>query len=488
AAPAPPPSLTVVVPENVWSGRQISALENVAHLSHSQAVRCRILVIGDAAGSRLVEALIKAGAAPGSIKIAPRNPSRNPLYDALRTGSQETTDDLLLYVEPNLNLPGGELESLLERWRRFPADVVVASRRHGKNWKLKPLMGRILSNVYHTFVRKLFFMDAGDAQTGVKLFRVRTLRQVLPRLVLKEYALDLEVLAVAHHLGHSIHIEPITVEPDSPQRRAYVLDIFHLVMDTLSIGYRMRVLHYYDRPQIPPAQHPAVSVVIPCVAPNRYLTECLRACERLDYPADKIQIIVLPNEADAVPFPKVTVIPTGPCGPGKKRDSALAHCTGEIVAFIDDDTAPETDWLKNAMRCFEDDRIAAVGGPAVTPATDSLRQAASGAVYSSWLVAGNQNYRYAPAPGRWVDDYPSCNLFIRRSVLSQAGGFDTSYWPGEDTILCTKITHELNQKIWYDPDVVVYHHRRAMFGGHLKQIRRYAEHRGFSSSATPPPL
>ena len=63
--------------------------------------------------------------------------------------------------------------------------------------------------------------------------------------------------------------------------------------------------------------------------------------------------------------------------------------------------------------------------------------------------------------------------------MQELGGFDTKFWPGEDTFLCLKIIKGLKKKIIYDPDVLVYHHRRSLFKGHLKQIANYAAHRGY---------
>ena len=45
--------------------------------------------------------------------------------------------------------------------------------------------------------------------------------------------------------------------------------------------------------------------------------------------------------------------------------------------------------------------------------------------------------------------------------------------------MCAKIIQERRQRIWYDPDVLVFHHRRPVFRPHLRQLRRYAEHRGY---------
>ena len=77
------------------------------------------------------------------------------------------------------------------------------------------------------------------------------------------------------------------------------------------------------------------------------------------------------------------------------------------------------------------------------------------------------------------------NLIARASTLRELGGFDTRYWPGEDTILCMDIVHKLGKRIVYDPRVVVTHHRRPLFGPHLRQVGRYARHRGFFARRFP---
>ncbi|MCL4486905.1 MAG: glycosyltransferase [Chloroflexi bacterium] len=219
-----------------------------------------------------------------------------------------------------------------------------------------------------------------------------------------------------------------------------------------------------------------VSIVIALKGDNPYIRETLTCLRELDY-AD-YEVFLLPD----APFsagPDVHVIPTGPVGPAAKRDAALQSVTGEIVAFLDDDTYPERDWLRNAVKYFGNPEVAAIGGPAVTPPADDERRQASGAVYVSLLGGGNYAYRYVPREMKEVDDYPTCNLLVRRTVLERLGGFDTTFWPGEDTKLCLEITRTLGMKIIYAPDVVVYHHRRALFSGHLKQVRSYSQHRGY---------
>jgi len=220
-----------------------------------------------------------------------------------------------------------------------------------------------------------------------------------------------------------------------------------------------------------------VSIVIPCREVDSFTRESIEHCLSLDYP--DFEILLLPDSEPDIDFPMVKVIPSGPVGPSEKRDLALDYTGGEIIAFIDNDAYPREDWLREGVKHFKEDDIAAVGGPAVTPPSDSLLAQASGFVFSSFLGSGSLSFRYIPKAQRYVDDYPSCNLIIRKSVLQELGGFSTFFWPGEDTKLCLEITNKLNKKIICDPEVLVYHHRRNLFRPHLKQVWSYAVHRGY---------
>lgn len=222
---------------------------------------------------------------------------------------------------------------------------------------------------------------------------------------------------------------------------------------------------------------PLVSIIIPYPKDNPFLQECMQHCLKLDYPA--YEIILLPDGEEKHDWPNTQIIPTGKIGPSEKRDIGLKNAKGEIVAFLDDDTFPVKDWLKNAVHHFENPEIAAVGGPAATPENDSMLQKASGAIYESPLVSGKYVYRYLPKQKQYVDDYPSCNLIVRKSIMDEIGGYNSFYYPGEDTVICLKITKDLKKKIIYDPEALVYHHRRNVFRAHLKQIKNYALHRGY---------
>ena len=226
-----------------------------------------------------------------------------------------------------------------------------------------------------------------------------------------------------------------------------------------------------------------VSIIIPVRTYTLDLKETILYLEKQSFKS--FELIVVTDEKEKIKNAKV-LASTNP-GPAYKRNLAVAKARGEILAFLDDDSYPDRDWLKNALKIFkEDGNIAAVCGPTLTPPSDNVYQKASGWVWSSWLGSGGAGtYRNKIANRREVDDFPSVNLLVQKKDFEKVGGFDVNHWPGEDTKLCLDLTKKLEKKIIYDPGVLVFHHRRPVFLPHLRQIGRYAKRRGFFAKKYP---
>jgi len=224
----------------------------------------------------------------------------------------------------------------------------------------------------------------------------------------------------------------------------------------------------------------SVAIIIPVKYFNLNLKKAIEECLNLDY--SNFEILVFPDEINDgfIPFEgKIKLIPTGNMGPALKRDMALEHSSADLFAFLDDDAYPESDWLKKAVGHFKEKEVGAVGGPSVTPVESGFAEVASGYTFASITVSGPYTYRYVPGDRIMeVDDYPSCNFIVCREIFKKLGGFDSNFYPGEDTKLCLEITKKLNKKIIYDPAILVFHHRRDSLSGHVKQVGNYALHRG----------
>src|SRR6266511_4527616 len=92
---------------------------------------------------------------------------------------------------------------------------------------------------------------------------------------------------------------------------------------------------------------------------------CLDGMQKLHYPDYEV-IVVSDGSTDAVPQIAseydVRLVETENRGLGSARNTGLRAATGEIVAYTDDDTRPDVDWLKYLAHTFTTTEYAAVGG------------------------------------------------------------------------------------------------------------------------------
>ncbi len=411
------------------------------------------------------------------VVVLPANAGKG---DALRQGFEVSRGSHVVFLDADLDLTPRLLPHFFEVMEQTRSDIVIGSKRHPQSVLDYPRFRRVVSSIYYFMIKMMFGLPIHDTQTGIKLFKRAAVAWVFPRMLVKHFAFDLEILSIAHEHGFRIAEAPVVLDFHGGGlgcvRPSAVRSVLH---DTLAVFYRLKILRYYQ--SIPdsrmPEPPPLVSIIIAYPGPTGYLDEALAGIAKQTY--RRFEVILLPDEPSGrIWGDGIREIPTGRRRPAEKRNVGLAQARGEIVAFLDDDAYPASDWLARALGYFADPAVGAVGGPGVTPPNDPYLAQVSGWAYANRLVSGGFRYRYAPDRVRTIDDYPSCNLFVRTDCMREIGGFRTDYWPGEDTYLCMELVHR-SRKIIYEPRSLVYHHRRPVFRPHLRQVGRYGLHRGY---------
>ena len=475
-------NLSVILPVFNLAGSIGGNLEKVEAVLRRTGLTYEIIPVDDGSLDGTAAAL-RAWAANGPSRlpvILDRNGGKG---NALKAGFRASVGELILLLDGDLDILPGYLPGFLEALESQRADIVIGSKRHPKSRVRYPWHRRLASAVYFTLVRLFIGMPITDTQTGMKLFRREVLGEALDRMLVKTYAFDLELLAIAYGRGAKIVEAPVAIRFGDKFGALSPRTVRQMALDSLAVFYRLRLLNYYAHVEVPPPldHDPLVSVVIACPNGSWMLDECLAALARQTY--RNFEVIVLPDSdfliSSSPHFPLHT-LPTGKVRPAEKRNIGIKAAKGEIVAFIDDDAYPDSRWLENAVKYFGEPTIGALGGPGVTPPGDGFWAACGGRVYENIFVSGNYRYRYLGGRVRKdIDDYPSCNLFVRKEVLDAIGGYRTDFWPGEDTLLCEDIVRKAKRRIVYDPWTLVYHHRRPLFAAHLRQLGRYGFHRGY---------
>ena len=166
---------------------------------------------------------------------------------ALKEAFRLCKGDWVVFLESDLDIDPSQLEIFFEIQRREGADVVIGSKRHPQSKLKYPFKRRVISAGYFFLVKLLFRLPLRDTQTGLKLFRREVLKAVFPKVLVKRYAFDLELLVLAHHLGFSIAEAPVIVEYRGKYGHIGLRSVFNIWWDTMAVFYRLSIKHYYDK-------------------------------------------------------------------------------------------------------------------------------------------------------------------------------------------------------------------------------------------------
>lgn len=202
------------------------------------------------------------------------------------------------------------------------------------------------------------------------------------------------------------------------------------------------------------------------------LVRCLEALNGLPDDGQEIVVIDSASVGDATRqvvarFPGVRYVREVRPGLDIARNRALAEARHEIVAFTDDDAAPDAGWLRALARGFADPRTLCVTGLTLPIELETPAQ--------EWFERTNgfgRGYRRIVHDGIEADPFlvarvgAGVNMALRRSILELVGGFDealdagTPTHSGGDHDMFTRIL-AAGYRIIYEPTALNWHrHRR----------------------------
>ncbi len=209
---------------------------------------------------------------------------------------------------------------------------------------------------------------------------------------------------------------------------------------------------------------PPVSILISSKDRRGLLDRALASLAELDYPRDRIEIVVVEETDDARPLPGIRYvpIPRENKGYGYTRNVAVAHAQHDILAFTDDDCVVDPVWLRELVTPLtRDTEVAGVAGAVRVQSRDLLAQC------ENILGFPEGGLRYIAASGGRVVPtryLSTCNCAYRKQVVLEADGFDVdTMYSGEDYLLAQRIT--ARHRCVFSPGAVVFHAPRGSVRG-----------------------
>ena len=380
------PLLSVVIP--VYN--QAAAIaQNVSVIRESLASAIdgdvELIVVSDGSIDRTEEEILAARDAHTRVIHYDRNLGKG--Y-AVKIGALEARGKWIAYVDSDLDLDPGLLAQFLSRADEADLDIAIGSKRHPDSEVHYPRSRRAASWMFQQLVRLLFRFSVRDTQVGMKLFRREVVEQVFPFLLVKRFAFDIELLAVARSFGFDrIEEQPIRLDYRFTGSGVRSLAVVRALIDTAAVFYRLSILRYYHRKRAltgaygwtrPREYAPLVSVI----------THEPELVETLDYP----------------------VLESVPIGAG--LDDAIRRCRGDVVAVLEAGARPAGNWISATVPFLSRSEVAAVVVPQVSPHQGSITARTAAAVRESRLGGGSLYFRHTPGNVRYV------GMFHGRSFLA----------------------------------------------------------------------
>ena len=239
------PLLTLIVP--IYNGDTYAA-ENVRTIIGALETldeAFEILVVCDGSVDRTLAEVERVGDPRVRVLGYALNQGKG---NAICFGVHYARGRLVGWLDADLDIDPRAIVDAVRRFDHTQVDAVIGSKRHRDSQVDYPATRRALSWLFQLLVRSLVQVNVRDTQVGAKVFRREMLDLVVPLLLIKRYAFDLELLAVGAQFGFD-RVEEMPVRLDyrfsgtGINRRA----IQQMLIDTFAIAYRIHLRHWYVR-------------------------------------------------------------------------------------------------------------------------------------------------------------------------------------------------------------------------------------------------
>jgi glycosyltransferase involved in cell wall biosynthesis len=218
------------------------ALGTIDEAVKSKKLQYEIVVVDDGSEDKTFSLAKTYADRNGHVRIVSYNQNVGKGY-AVKKGFMQATGDIVVFADSDLDVDLGTITSYVDALKH--GDIVVATKWHPNSKVDMPLRRRILSHGFNVLVRILTGANLKDTQVGLKVMRKSALANVFPKLCVKRYAFDVELLAVARLHGLKIVEMPTQLRITESFR---LREVFKMFTDLLGIAYRLRVTHSYQPP------------------------------------------------------------------------------------------------------------------------------------------------------------------------------------------------------------------------------------------------
>jgi glycosyltransferase involved in cell wall biosynthesis len=239
------PDISLVLPVHNGVGFITASVDEVVRSLEASGRSYEVIVVSDGSLDRTVERAVDVRHPHVRVFHYPHNQGKG---FAISLGLAQATGRLQGWLDADLDVHPDFVARAAAVFDSEPVDAVIGSKRHPDSEVDYPRIRRVYSWGFQTIVRMLFRLRVRDTQVGAKLFRREMVDTVLPLLLIKRYAFDLEVLAVGAAFGFDrVRELPVHLDYRFTGTGINSPAVRRMFVDTLAIAYRIHLRHYYVR-------------------------------------------------------------------------------------------------------------------------------------------------------------------------------------------------------------------------------------------------
>jgi glycosyltransferase involved in cell wall biosynthesis len=243
--PPEPPTISVIVPAYRQEATIRSSIADLSRALDSTGLSWEVIVVVDGDQATFREAM---QCTSERVRVHGYERNRGKGF-ALRYGMTLSHGELVTFIDSDMQISPSEIGRMAKLLQLYEADMVVGSKRHPLSEVEYPPLRRLQSLAYQVLVRVLFRVKVRDTQTGLKMMRREVALRILDVALVKRFAFDLELLALAVHFNYKRIIEAPVVIGHSFTSTTNMAAVFWVLVDTAAIFYRLHLIRWYDRPE-----------------------------------------------------------------------------------------------------------------------------------------------------------------------------------------------------------------------------------------------
>jgi glycosyltransferase involved in cell wall biosynthesis len=206
-----------------------------------KVVQYEIVVVDDGSKDKTFTNAMKYAKRNGHVKVIRYDRNVGKGF-AIKTGVLNSVGDAVVFIDGDMEIDLNTVSTYVQALNI--ADIVIATKWHPDSSVSMPFSRKIMSRTFNVFVRILTGFNLKDTQVGLKVMNRKAVDIIFPKLAVKRYAFDVELLTVAKLNDLKVIEMPVKLKLTSTFKPK---DIWHMFIDLLGIAYRLRIIRWYQR-------------------------------------------------------------------------------------------------------------------------------------------------------------------------------------------------------------------------------------------------